>query len=171
MSSFIPHILYENNDQLYIAYSHEIDVKSLYNEVNALTVQGHIANMYLKCKSFEDFPLAFTEFMETINTELVVPFSFRETHRNLIFTSLAELTGQKKVVDYIDLRKDYLKLWSTEFITFMNLTDRVITITCFNGEPKFLAPRESIQLMNGVKPTTLTRKESFVTATLSRNKW
>jgi hypothetical protein len=159
MSSFVPHILYENNDQLYIGYSHEIDVRNLYNEVNALTVQGHVASMYLKCRSFEDFPLAFTEMMESIRYELVLPNHHTSHHRNLIFTSVAELTGQKIVVDRIDLRRDFLKLWSTEITMFMNLTESFITIICNDNEQKFLAPGEAIQLIDGCQPLSLVQKD------------
>lgn len=159
MSSFVPHILYENNDQLYIGYSHEIDVRSIYNEINALTVQGHVASMYLKCRSFEDFPLAFTELIESIHNELVLPSHHRNHNKNLIFNSVAELTGQKIVVDRIDLRRDFLKLWSTEITMFMNLTEHFITIVCNDNEQKFLAPGEAIQLLDGCHPISLVQNK------------
>lgn len=159
MSSFVPHILYENNNQLYIGYSHEIDVRSIYNEANGLTVQGHVCNMYLKCRSFEDFPLAFTELIKSIHNELILPSQHRNHNKNLIFTSVAELTGQKRVVDRIDLRKDFLKLWSTEFTMFMNVTEHFITIICNDGEQKFLSPGECIQLIDGCKPVSLVYKD------------
>ena len=162
MTTFVPHILYENNNQLYIGYSEEIDVRSLYNTVNGLTVQQHIASMYLKCRSFEDFPLAFTELMESIRNELIIPQHHKEHHRNLIFMSVAELTGEKKVINRIDLRKDFLKLWSTQFITFMNLTDYIVSITDNEGVARFLSPNEAIQLKEGCKSLTLLSRSGQI---------
>jgi hypothetical protein len=153
------HIVYKNNSKLYLGYGEEMDFRIDFqltndDETSVLSaVKIAVYELYKKCKTFEDFPLAYMEFNKNVmHLQWIMKFG---AHRELTFKPLHEVIGVKPGVDMIDLAKDYKQYWNSDYMFFINLTNETLVMYSRDDERMSLASCHACMFTDGCDPVLL----------------
>lgn len=149
MSTFTPHIIYDNDGELFIGYTHPFDSHDL-GFIPKRSNNPHIIAIKLlnTCRTFEDFHDAMLKLSKRVRSI---------HHLQLFFRSLADTLKVKSPVTEIDFGKNYLKTWNSDIVIIKNdsyrsirliTKDTRIELELKHGEIAFLRKGEQIFKVN-----------------------
>lgn len=146
MTEITPHIIYDNDGELFMGYTSPLFCNTLHQKsskslTGSTTVE--IVKALQRCRTFEDFPMSMRDLI--LNSSNLHMGDDSETLKleNLFFRSLADILNQKSPVKKINLNKEYNKFWHSDYIFIYNLSNKHISV--YDGNSiTVLAPAKMI---------------------------
>jgi hypothetical protein len=131
------HIVYKHHNKLYIGYSPEFDLKSKKEGDLIHSITEAADKMYSRCKTYEDFSLAYMDFnREVMHLQWVLRMG---AHKELRFKPLHEVLGlMKPITNTIDMTKNFHEFWGSDYNLFMNLTNDMLIMYSKSNIPNLV---------------------------------